>query len=97
MKAGFALSHSNKFDILGLAESAPLTAEEVAVTGKGQFSRGLQNLVRPTVQVILGNLKCADILASGLYDANAHVVDVVNVIKQLQRTCLLYTSDAADE
>ena len=57
--------------IFGLAESAPLTAEEVAVTGKGQFSRGLQNLVRPAVQVILGNLESADILASGLYDVNA--------------------------
>lgn len=62
--------------ILGLAESAPLTAEEVAVTGKGQFSRGLQNLIRPAVQVILSNLKSADILASGLYDVNAHVVDL---------------------
>ena len=72
--------------ILGLAESAPLTAEEVAVTGKGQFSRGLQNLVRPAVQVILGNLKRADVLASGLIDGQADGVDVVDAVEQLQST-----------
>lgn len=72
--------------ILGLAESAPLTAEEVAVTGKGQFSRGLQNLVRPAVQVILGNLKRADVLASGLIDGHADGVDVVDAVEQLQST-----------
>jgi hypothetical protein len=40
--------------VLRLAEAAPFTAEEVAVSGKGKLRSGLQYLVRPAVQVIFG-------------------------------------------
>ena len=72
--------------ILGLAESAPLTAEEVAVPGKGQLGRGLQDLVRPSVELLLGEGKGADVLASGLIDRHGNRIDVVDVIEQLQST-----------
>ena len=48
--------------VLCLAEAAPFSAEKIPIPGKGQFSGGLQNLIRPAVKFFFGNVKGADIV-----------------------------------
>lgn len=67
--------------VLGLAEAAPLATEEVTVTGEGQLCRGLQDLVRPSVELLLGEGEGADVLPPGLVDRHGHRIDVVDVIE----------------
>ena len=72
--------------MLGLTETTPFSAEEVAITGESQLSGRLQDFIGPSVQGFLFQLKGADVLAARLVDGHADVVDVVDVIEQLQRT-----------
>ena len=67
--------------MLGLAETTPLAAEEVSVTGKGKLCGRLQDFIGPAVKVILGHLEGGYILASWLIHGHCHGINIVNGIE----------------
>ena len=56
--------------VLGLAEAAPFTTQEIPISGEGQFCGGLQYFVCPAVERVFVDLERADVLPSRLVDGH---------------------------
>ena len=70
--------------MLCLTESAPFTAQEISITGKGEVSGRFQNFIGPLIQVILTDVIGRNVLTPGLIDGHADRIDVINIIEKLQ-------------
>ena len=70
--------------VLGLAEAAPFTTQEIPISGEGQFCGGLQYFVCPAVERVFADLERADVLPSRLVDGHGNLIDVVDAIEKLQ-------------
>ena len=63
---------------------APLSAEEISVTGKCQLRGGLQHFFRPPVQIRFGKYERIDVVPARLVDGHADRRDVIEVVEELQ-------------
>ena len=71
---------------LDLAEAAVVTGFIFALTFRRQFCRRLQHRFGPLEQFFLAHGAGADVVPAGLEDSHGHLADIIDAIKQVQRT-----------